>query len=151
MWPIKTHVLLLVAALLLAVMVRSADAIQVQTIWLANAVTANTPLPLTVCNHKVLDNSCNAAHVEANTTATVQVTGTGTFTVTFKMSLDGTNYTPVECFDVTDRTKSVLGFTNVSGAARCNFLYYINFAAPITNCAGCTVTTVVTYGSAGVS
>jgi hypothetical protein len=147
MW--RTSLLTLALALILAV---PASAVTVQTVTLASVKTSNTGA-VALCKDSGNPsgvNTCNVANVKNATTATIQVFGTGAFTVTFQTSVDGTNFVSKECFTAADRTVSVTS-TTTSGAWECRVFGYNLMAAPITGCAGCTVTITVGLGSAGVS
>jgi hypothetical protein len=90
------------------------------------------------------------ATVSAYTAATIQVVLTGAATISFQGSVDATNYTALECFSIADRTASVTSTTG-NGAWRCNVIGLNRIRAPITNCAGCTVTVLAGLVSAGVN
>lgn len=85
------------------------------------------------------------------TAATIQVQGTGTFTVNFEFSQDNTNWQPAECFSVADRRITTASTpATASGGYRCNVVGFQAFRARTSGMSGASVTVVGVFVALGV-
>lgn len=86
--------------------------------------------------------------LERFSTVSVDVTISGTATVTFEGSTSGTGWTGVGCIATNDTAGSPVLTTDVSGMYQCNVAGFAAFHAPVSGCAACTVT-VFARGTTG--
>lgn len=112
-----------------------ADALTVKSEKLQTAATAN--------------GNGTASVIQGYTAAVVQVAGTFSATVNFEASVDGTNYTAIQCFSIADRVESATSVTT-AGAWRCNVVGTNSFRARVSAYASGSVTVSATFISAGV-
>ncbi len=124
------------------------------TAWLADPVWSQTRQPMEQTEDAILQ-SAASGNVSGTTyknaknfsSATMQVNiAAGTATVTFQGAQDETNLTALQCVNLS--TGAIASSVIASGVYACptSNLHWIN--APITNCAGCTVTVSSTFSTA---
>ena len=83
------------------------------------------------------------------TTAVIQVCCTFSATVTFKASVDGTNYEAIECFSTADKTVRATSAT-AQGQWRCNMIGFNKLKAQISGYGSGTILVTAGLASAGV-
>ena len=127
--------LLILILCLLGLFPGAAPAITVKAETLQNAAGAN--------------GNGTASSIQGFTTAVVQVSGTFSATVNFEASVDGTNYTAIQCFSIGDRSTS-LTTTTAAGAWRCNVVGINKFRARVSGYGSGSVTVSAMFISAGV-
>ena len=96
------------------------------------------------------DGAGTSVNVSSYTTVVLQVCCTFTGTVTFKTSVDGTNFDALECFSTADKTARSTTAT-ARGQWRCNMIGMNKLEAEISGYANGTITVTAGLASAGVN